>query len=695
MKERILRIYRGFPKTAAALCAVCLAVYAALAVWAGGSVGGLVIFWLAVALYIVLPGMQLARLSGLDRAMPGFRAPLVILLGSGFLACAYCVSVRLDALWLVRGVPLVLSILAVCAWRSGGGRFVSPRRVWQAPHRRLLALLFSFLVAANAFAAVIKYALPSRAGDVLIDQDLLYLVGNAKSFQIAFPPQEIRFYNVRLAYHYLTELLCAALSTVSGQDCYQVLAFYLQPAMLAALIVCLYRFSQVFYGRVLRKNLLFVFGLFCFGCAGLWTILPNGLSVFGNTNITHLLTNITSQTTATVFLCIFAGMWLLAAQQNFKVGWIQLAATLCAFVMLTVAKGPVGGLLLAGCAASLVFLVPRRKAGLKALVLFAGMAAAFGVLYMALFSAGANGGMMLSFTDSVSRTPLAAVLSWLDGIRYGLSAKVAPVLWVVQTALMAPALFIPWLAGLAADARRFWKLDAGRLLANACALGGLLAFFIFRHPHFSQVYFFLLALFFLTLLAVDGVDRLHRGWLKKLALFGAAVGAVTAMFYYVHVFGSGARYFLRDVGVLEKYPYDTVMNTDDEAAALWLRDNTDPSIRFATNRIHSDNLHGDGISNFYTALSGRQAILEGYTYVADTAPWMWVDERKADNAAIFDPASSPETVLELCEKHGVDYLVYSSQMKEGSEEGLQFLPCVFTSDTVRIYQLPEGKDDAV
>ena len=50
MKERILRIYRGFPKTAAALCAVCLAVYAALAVWAGGSVGGLVIFWLAVAL---------------------------------------------------------------------------------------------------------------------------------------------------------------------------------------------------------------------------------------------------------------------------------------------------------------------------------------------------------------------------------------------------------------------------------------------------------------------------------------------------------------------------------------------------------------------------------------------------------------------------------------------------------------------
>ena len=81
--------------------------------------------------------------------------------------------------------------------------------------------------------------------------------------------------------------------------------------------------------------------------------------------------------------------------------------------------------------------------------------------------------------------------------------------------------------------------------------------------------------------------------------------------------------------------------------------------------------------------------------MADTAPWMWVDERKADNAAIFDPDSSPETVLELCEKHGVDYLVYSSQMKEGSEEGLQFLPCVFTSDTVRIYQLPEGKDDAV
>lgn len=692
MQSAVLKLYRGFGRTKAAWCLFCLVMCAGITVWAGGSFAELALFWSAVLLYILLPGAAAAEVLGLNRTMPRFREPLAILLGTGILVCLYCVSIRLSVLWLARIVPLVPALFCLVLWvRRGMHRPAFLYRAWFSPNRELLALLACTLILLSGFAAAVKYALPSRAGDVLIDQDLLWLVGNAKSFQIAFPPQEIRFYNVRLAYHYLTELLCASLSGVTGIDCYPMLAFYMQPAMLLALVVCLYRFGLLFYGDKPLKTILFPFSFFLFGCASLWAILPNGESLFGNSNITHLLTNITSQATAVLYLCIFCGLWIDAARKAFRVSWLHLGVIVCAFVMLTVAKGPVGGIVLLGIIASMPFLFLQKQTGLKGLLLTAALIGAFAVLYMALFSASTNGGITLDLTGSVRRTPLAALLRYFDRGGYLAAQCGAPLFWILQLICMAPAVFIPWLAGLWAD-RRFWRLSAERLLANACAAGGILAFFLFSHPHFSQVYFFFLGLFFLHLLAVDAVPRIVSAprFVRAAAAILAAIALITAGFYYIHVFGSGARCFLRDVGVLEKYPYDCVINADDEAAALWLRDNTDASVtRFATNRIHSDNLHNDGISNVYTALSGRQAIMEGYTYVADTAPWMWVEERKAHNAALFSADSSPELILELCRIHDVTHLVYSSQMKQGSESQLQFLECVFTSPTVRIYAVPQ------
>lgn len=694
MQTGIARLYRGFEKTKLTWCVLCAAVYAALTVWAGGSLGGLALFWAALCVYLVLPGAAALRLLRLDAAMPRFREPLAILLGSGMLVFFYCVSVRLGAMWLVRGAPLVLSAVFAAMWAARGARRPAfCRRGWLTPNRWLLALLAATLVLLNTFASVVKYALPSRAGDVLIDQDMLWLVGNAKSFQIAFPPQEIRFYNVRLAYHYLTELLCAALSGVTGLDCYQVLAFYLQPAMLLALVVCLYRFALVFYGDEPRKTILFPFSFFLFSCASLWAILPNGVSLFGNLNLTHLLTNITSQTTATVYLCIYAGLWIDAARREFRVSWVQLAVTLCAFAMLTVAKGPVGGILLLGTTAAVLFLAVRRKVSARGFLLLGATAGVFALAYQMLFSAGANGGMALSVTDSVARTPLSSALFWFERFGAGSSRFAAPLFWVLLFVLMAPAAVIPWGISLLGDARALRTLAPERLLANACALGGLLAFFIFRHPHFSQVYFFMLGLFFVHLLAVDALPQLARAarGVRAAAALLAAVAVLTTGFLYVHDFGSGARSFLRDVGVLQKYPYDCVINADDEAAGQWLRDNTDRrTARFATNRIDTDNLHTDGISNVYTAFSGRQAMMEGYTYVADTAPWMWVRERQADNAALFDPNTDRQTILALCRRHSVNYLVYSSQMKRGAESQLRFMECVFVSPTVRIYQVPSA-----
>lgn len=46
----------------------------------------------------------------------------------------------------------------------------------------------------------------------------------------------------------------------------------------------------------------------------------------------------------------------------------------------------------------------------------------------------------------------------------------------------------------------------------------------------------------------------------------------------------------------------------------WLSENAAPNDLFATNRIDAQPGTGEGVSCIYTALSGRQAYMEGYTY---------------------------------------------------------------------------------
>lgn len=88
---------------------------------------------------------------------------------------------------------------------------------------------------------------PAAAGAAALDRDLLWNVGNAEAFCKAFPAQDIRFAGVRFSYHYLTELLTAPLSLVSGASCYDLFAFFLPPVFLAGEIAALYWLGLILY----------------------------------------------------------------------------------------------------------------------------------------------------------------------------------------------------------------------------------------------------------------------------------------------------------------------------------------------------------------------------------------------------------------------------------------------------------------
>ena len=58
---------------------------------------------------------------------------------------------------------------------------------------------------ALALAAALCFALPAAAdGAVVPQQDFFWNVGNAQSFLLGFPPQDLRFSGYTLTYHYLS-----------------------------------------------------------------------------------------------------------------------------------------------------------------------------------------------------------------------------------------------------------------------------------------------------------------------------------------------------------------------------------------------------------------------------------------------------------------------------------------------------------
>ena len=167
-----------------------------------------------VFLYLLLPGWALA-----DWLAPkGSSTPLMTAVyGCALLAGTHCVAVRLGFPWLLRLLPPLLAVVwlfrqtqqALPRLRGGAQTLLRTLDSGTGLFWAALCLLYAL-----CFGAV--NPAPLQAGAVHLNQDMLWNVGNAAALSHTFPAQDIRFSGVRLSYHYLTELLSAALALTSG-----------------------------------------------------------------------------------------------------------------------------------------------------------------------------------------------------------------------------------------------------------------------------------------------------------------------------------------------------------------------------------------------------------------------------------------------------------------------------------------------
>lgn len=699
MKQVGPALYTGFSKTKLILVSCAGLFYIAGLLYSGGSLAAFLLYGTVFFLYGVLPAWATYNLL---HHSPALRILVSVTASSALLAVSYLFARGTGLLWSLWVLPLLLPAgYITLQWRTKG--FVKPALspiadfIRQRPHWQLLALLYGFLLVCYTLEGVLFFARPSTVGDILPSQDLLWNVGNAASFKLAVPPVDIRFAGVPLRYHFLNELLAATFSQLTGISCYDILAFYQQPFMLAVLLLCLYQFaSTVFHGSRL-KSCLFVFSFFLLGCATLWRVFRTGTSIYWNLNALHLITNINSQATGTIFLCAFSGLFVALARRKFA-GAPLLRVFLClSFVMLCFSKGPVGAIIICAVTASLAAGLLFKKTNGPALMTGLVLIALFALVYTNMYSGGAASSTQLNLTGTLSVGPLWGFM--LPHLYKGPAAfySTAFLLYLAQSFLTMPAQFPFYLLSLGRDLTRLSQLALHGFYFQSAAAGGLLAYFIFAHCGMSQMYFLFAALFFINLLAVEkGVNFFAlpsaRPRAKKFGrvLVGIclAIGLASSLFSYAYLGGKGLRQWLRSAGWYpQKEYYFHPATRDDEAAALWLENNAPPGSIFATNRVYQSY-----VSQFFSSFSQRQAYMEGYHYTKTNmgVSEQLIQERWQVLQQLFGGGLVPEDVAKLAREQCITHLVYVDTPNDIGAGEIQFaaLEKVFDSPTVRIYKIP-------
>lgn len=677
------------------LTVLCLAAYLAIILLSGATLPGAIRFFCAAALCLVLPGWLLARRFG--PYAPGLRPLLTAVYGCTLLGVCFCAGVRLGAGWIVRLLPPLAALVLVLWEYRAPVREVPPlfRRPGTASLPSVLPLPAVFwgvlcLFFALSFGA--RNAHPLAAGSVVLDKDLLWNTGNAEAFLDAFPPQDIRFSGVRFSYHYLTELLAAALAEAAGVPCYDVFTFFSGPLFLLGELAALHSLGLILYEGHGKKAAVLPLLLFGFQSASMWKALPTGDGIFGNTLFRHLTTNINAQATAVIFFAAFLGLFALISRQRFAVGPVWWAAYFVTFALFTLAKGPQAAIALCALAVAMVFVLifQKPKYG-RALLCLGGTAAVFGGMYRLLYSAGANTSMIFSlFAMENTRA-----YQWLSPLTDWLCAHlpISGYVWlagigIADAFFMMPFQFVLWLRGVPGALRRLPKLDPAHLLLHAGTVGGFLAYHIFWHESSSQVYFALFAMICMTLLAVEQLPRLRSPGLMTAAgwVCGAA-GLVTALCMALALCRIGGAQLARTAGLAEPAAASNAATAGDEEAALWMRDNLPAGTVFVTNRTSSTPppADEDGISNLYTAFSGVQCYLEGWTYAMSNmgVEQRVVEHRRAVVSRLFDGSADGDTLTALCEEEGIGCLVWSRRFG-GSAPALT---PVFENADVAVYLL--------
>ncbi len=626
-------------------------IYFAAIPLAGGSIFRCVWYGIVFCL-IFLPGVRVTELL-LPQLTRAEKTVMSFSLGLGVLFLAYISFGRLTALplWGMLIPLLPLTVWQLWIWAESL-RESKPRIQWKMrPEWSLLLLAFAGALFIFTFQGVLSFSKASMAGNMVYPQDMLWRTANAGAVQLGSPFMDIQLYGSQLSYHYLGDAISGFGAMFSGVLPYEATCFYTYPFLLLFLVVGLYAAART-YGASEKQAAVMPFAV----------LFLNG---WRSRIALDIMLDMNGLATATGLTCAVL-IYIFRAEKDETVSPRFYVAFALSTLTLLMSKNLYSMLLTCALLASVVFGLVFQHCFYRRGLLMAGIGGGFFALCWHFVYQFAQKNLILS----VWQTPKDLCLDVLRSLPLGA---------------------VLWLISVVCSAIHRQELSFGRLVVNAAAIGGLMAYYIYYHYAASQAYFLLASLLFMWFCALDIEPLLKKckplRWGAGVLACACLAATVITLAPYGYNGFEAARHTL---GVRPEYPRGPqTVTAADEETAMWLRENLKPDEMFATNRNARDPYYAkEGIWHYLTAMSGRQAYVEGWlyglTYGHD------YDEMRRQLEQVNDvmfACEDAETAFAMAQQEGIDYLVVTKWLRPAPFVGAE--PVFETEDTA-IYKVPEA-----
>ena len=264
-----------------------------------------------------------------------------------------------------------------------------------------------------------------------------------------------------------------------------------------------------------------------------------------------------------------------------------------------------------------------------------------------------------------------------------------------------PFAAIPFLKQSFIKLKSIKNIPSKDIFIGGLAYTGIVFGYLLYFPGNSQLYFLMISIPFIELLAVDYIwsnySSLNKGF-KIFVLITFILGSFTTVFIGLHQGGNGV---LKINDVLTKNEMETQPSWNsitkyEYEGMLWLKENTEEEDVIASDRYHltspSSEWSTEGSKYFYySAFSQRQFFLEGWEYG-------YQDQDGEKNPVIGQKIeickklySNNTNKVEIMNKNEINYLVVSRFSHPDLEIRDKNLDLVFHNRDIKIYSPIFGK----
>ncbi len=671
--------------------------------FSGASLSDLLLFIAIIVLYLVLPGFVLIQIFSISREVEKFTLLISFMLGLAFIVISYIISISIGNFALLKLTsPVFINIYLIYFLIKKKFNVLKLKIFFKNKADKqyyILFAVFSLLLIAYTFGYIFNYPKASIINNIEYDFDDLWHIGNANAFKMNFLPLDIHFSGLEFRYHFLYDMLLGILSIITNISAFDIKHYYIQPVFLFFIVFSVYKLGDFIY-KDNKQKILFIF-IFIF-LNGL-SFCYSGSVILINGNFPYMIINNSNSMSLSLILTIAFVLLILAAyKERFNLNRAYLGTILITFVLITLSKGSTGLMILSVMWVTGIFLFIRKQLNIYNFYLIILLSIVFFIIYLILFAG--SGSSLIFLPGGILRGSFFEILIFkIINIGEFISNKIfiENFLFIIFIPLCF-FIYLPfqstlYLLKLIEDLKRFNLLTGDQYFIHGMALSGIIiSFFSFHPAGGSHAYFIMTSSIFISILAVDKYfngeffyrkPAFNQMFKKGLSLFKSLALISTASMFFL--FGKNSVSSILDVLNIRNRPTSIYSMTKfDEEAMIWLKNNSNKYDIFATNRLYR--AHNDARFFYYTALSERQAFIEGYSYLYPSRINLQygnkdeiIKKRIKINNEIFS-AGNIEEIRKKTSKYNISFLIIS---KKFSFKPIVDLKPVFENNDVVIYKI--------